>query len=121
MPMQRYGLPLLMIALAAIALITVAFGQDAFAAVTSSALVMGAVTQPGGAYKVGDRILDAEGNETTLQKKSKESAESSSGFDAEKATRAELEAEAARRGVTVTRSDGKDGDPLVEDFRAALK
>lgn len=42
-------------------------------------------------------------------------------FDVENATRAELESEADRRGITVTRSDGKDGAPLVDDFRSALR
>lgn len=41
-------------------------------------------------------------------------------FDVESATRGELAAEAALRGVVVTRADGR-GDPLVEDFRAALR
>lgn len=42
-------------------------------------------------------------------------------FDVETATRAELVAEAALRGTVVTRGDGKDGDPLVEDYRQALR
>jgi hypothetical protein len=35
-------------------------------------------------------------------------------------TKAELEAEAGRRGVTVTRKDGDDGEPLKEDYVRAL-
>lgn len=42
-------------------------------------------------------------------------------FDPETATRAELVAEAALRGVTVTRADGKDGEPLVSDYQQALR
>jgi hypothetical protein len=42
-------------------------------------------------------------------------------FDAEGASRDELVAEAALRGVTVTRADGReDLEPKVEDYRAAL-
>lgn len=32
----------------------------------------------------------------------------------------DFEAEAARRNITVTRGDGKDGEPLLEDYRKAL-
>jgi hypothetical protein len=42
-------------------------------------------------------------------------------FDPEAATRAELVAEAALRGTIVTRADGKEGEPLVEDYRQALR
>jgi hypothetical protein len=41
-------------------------------------------------------------------------------FNVETATKAELVAEAERRGLTVTRADGGEGDPLVSDYRAAL-
>ena len=41
-------------------------------------------------------------------------------FDAENASKADLVAEAERRNLTVTRADGKDGEPLVEDYRRAL-
>lgn len=43
------------------------------------------------------------------------------GFDVGSATKDELEAEAARRGITVTRADRKEGEPLVSDYIAALK
>lgn len=35
--------------------------------------------------------------------------------------RADFEAEAERRGINVTRTDGGSGDPRVEDYRAALE
>lgn len=47
--------------------------------------------------------------------------EDSGGFNVDKATKPELEAEAERRGITVERGDDKEGDPLVEDYRRALK
>lgn len=76
-----------------------------------------AETQPGGLYKVGDRLVDSEGRPTKrVAVKEEESA-----FDVEGSTKEQLVAEAERRGITVTRADGKDGDPLVEDYRAALK
>lgn len=42
-------------------------------------------------------------------------------FDAKAATKDELKAEAEKRGVEVRRADGKDGEPLVEDYVAALE
>lgn len=41
--------------------------------------------------------------------------------DLDTMTREELVAEAERWGVPVTRTDGKDGDPLVTDYRNALR
>lgn len=67
--------------------------------------------EPGGRYLVGGKLVDANGNAI---KGSKE-------FDVESATKAEMEAEAERRGIEVKRSDGKEGEPLADDYRAALK
>lgn len=71
-----------------------------------------ATTQPGGSYIVGGRLVDANGK----------AIEEEASFDVSKANKAELEAEAARRGIEVKRADGDtEKDPTAEDFRAALK
>lgn len=77
-----------------------------------------ATTQPGGLYRnsSGD-LVDANGKPA---KKAGE--EQEAGFDLENAKKADLIAEAERRGITVTRADGDaDKEPTVEDYRAALK
>lgn len=60
--------------------------------------------RPGETYTV-----DSGGSETPLA------------FNVDTSTKAELQAEAERRGVTVTRADGRDGEPTKEDYIAALK
>ncbi|CAN5235365.1 hypothetical protein BH23GEM4_BH23GEM4_15700 [soil metagenome] len=42
-------------------------------------------------------------------------------LDLQTATKDELIAEAERRGITVQRADGKDGEPLVSDYKRALR
>lgn len=77
-------------------------------------------TQPGGIYRVGGKLVDAQG-EPTKRKAAAGGSSAEGGFDVENATLDELKAEAERREVTVTRGDGKEGDPLKADFQAALK
>lgn len=70
-----------------------------------------ATTQPGGAYMVGGQLVDANGKPV----------KQAHAFDLENAKKADLIAEAERRGVTVTRADGDaEKEPTVEDYRAAL-
>jgi hypothetical protein len=108
-----------------------------------------ATTQPGGVYRVGDLMVDANGlpvdKSDTIEMKvgkiremereiaelraqgaqasaqQRAAGEGGAGtFDVEGASKADLQAEAERRGLVVARTDGKDGEPRAEDFRAAL-
>lgn len=69
----------------------------------------------------GGRFMGTDGKIHDAEGRPVEDSPSASDFDVSKANKAELEAEAKRRGVEVGRADGRDGDPTVEDFRAALK
>jgi hypothetical protein len=76
-------------------------------------------TVPGGRYMGADGTLkDSEGKPVG---EDAGEAPAAGTFDVDGSTKEQLQAEAERRGLTVTRADGKDGDPLVEDYRAALK
>lgn len=46
---------------------------------------------------------------------------STQGFDLDSASKEEMQAEAERRGIEVKRADGKDAEPLLSDYREALK
>jgi len=70
---------------------------------------------PGGRYLVGGVFVDANGVPLAAPEPPAPPV-----FDVATATRGELEAEAVRRQIEVTRADGKEGPPLVEDLRAAL-
>jgi len=52
---------------------------------------------------------------------SKEAAAPGEAKDWDSLTKAELEAEAEKRGLTVKRGDGEDGDPVKADYVKALK
>ena len=74
-------------------------------------------TRPGGEY-IGADGQKHDANGEPLEGEAKQS--SGDTFDVENATKDELKAEAERRGLTVKRGDGKEGEPLADDFRAAL-
>lgn len=81
-----------------------------------------AETVKGGAYVLGSgkdqTWVDAEGKQIKAPKQQEQGGDED-GFNVNDATRAELEAEAERRGITVTRSEG-EGAPLKEDYVRAL-
>lgn len=68
----------------------------------------------------GGRYIGTDGQLHDAHGQVIEGGESAGAFDAETATKEELVAEAERRGITVARADGKEGEPLVSDYRAAL-
>lgn len=78
-----------------------------------------AKTQPGGVYKVGGQLVDANGKDVSDSRPKPNLF--SDAFDVDTAAKDELKAEAERRGLTITRADGKPGEPLVEDYQKALR
>lgn len=83
---------------------------------------MATAKREGGLYKVGDQFVDAEGKPVSEKDVNAALAGADDAADEfEDMTRDELIAAAEKRGLTVTRADGKDGAPKVSDYQAALR
>lgn len=88
---------------------------------------MAVALREGGLYRVGDSFVDAEGKPVKDSEAKRAIAARESGGSAEAVdefedmSREDLIAAAEKRGLTVTRADGKDGAPLVSDYQAALR
>ena len=72
-------------------------------------------------YGPGEGILVPESLAQAVGAEEVDEFELLGGFYIENATKDELQARARELNIEVTRSDGKDGDPLVEDYRQALR
>lgn len=66
-------------------------------------------------------LQEGRGGNTSAASASDEDDEGNGLTDYSRMKKAELKAEAETRSLTVTRRDGEDGDPLVEDYVAALE